>query len=85
MEQLTIGKDFGTVYLDQNIKQGDFNHRDALKSFMESHGYDTNNCDICSVRTEWFDEEVEVMFKFVHYSVKTMDSVDYYCVRFKEA
>ena len=85
MEQLIISKDFGTVYLEQNIKQEEFNYRNALESFMESHGYDTNNCDICSVRTKWLDEEVEIMFKFVHYRVKTMDSVDYYCVRFKEA
>jgi hypothetical protein len=82
---MNIKKDFDTVYLEQNIKKEEFNYYDAIKSFMESNGYNVETCDICSTNTEWFDEGVDVKFKFVHYSVPTMATEPYYLIRFKEA
>jgi len=82
---MNIKKDFDTVYLEQNIKKGEFNYRNAIKSFMESNGYNVETCDICSTNTEWFDEGVDVKFQFVHYSVPTSATEPYYLIRFKEA
>ena len=80
-----IKKDFGTVYLETNIKQGEFDYYKAIKNIMELNGYNTKSCDICSVKTEWKDEEVDIRFKFVHYSVKTMATEPYFKITFKEA
>ena len=82
---MNVKKDFGTVYLEQNIKQDQFDYYGAIKSFMDSNGYNVESCDICSTSTEWVDNKVDIKFKFVHYSVPTMATEPYYLIRFKEA
>lgn len=80
-----IKKDFGTVYLETNIKEREFDYYNAVYNIMEQNGYNTKYCDICSVQTDWKDEEVDVKFKFVHYSVKTMTTEPFFKIKFKEA
>jgi hypothetical protein len=80
-----IKEDFGTVYLETNINKEEFNYHKAIKSIMESNGYPTETCDICSIETEWNKEEVDIKFKFVHYSVKTMETKPFFKIKFKEA
>lgn len=80
-----IKKDFGTVYLETNIKKQEFDYYKAIRDIMAQNGYNTKSCDICSVETEWEDEEVDIKFKFVHYSVKTMATEPYFKIKFKEA
>lgn len=80
-----IKKDFGTVYLETNINQEVFDYYKAIENIMLQNGYNTKYCDICSVKTEWKDEEVDIKFKFVHYSVNTMVKEPYFKITFKEA
>jgi len=52
---------------------------------MELNGYNVKYCDICNVEPEWLnDEEVDIKFKFVHYSVPTASTEPYYHIRFKD-
>lgn len=81
----TYKEDFGTIYLSQNIKDNELNCHKAIKNFMETQGYNTKYCDVCSIEPKWFDEEVDIRFKFVHYSIPTMANEPYYHIRFKEA
>lgn len=80
-----IKKDFGTIYLAENINQKDFDYYKAIENIMVQNGYNTKYCDICSVTTDWKDKEVDIKFKFVHYSVKTMDKEPYFKITYKEA
>ena len=80
-----IKKDFGTTYLKTNINKQEFNYYNAIKNIKVQNVYNTKYCDICSVETEWMDKEVDIKFKFVHYSVKTMTTEPYYKIKFKEA
>ena len=80
-----IKKDFGTIYLETNINKKDFDYYKAIKNIMAQNGYNTDYCDICSVKTQWEEGEVDIEFKFVHYSVKTMATEPYYKIKFKEA
>ena len=82
---MSYKQDFNTVYLEQNIKEGEFDCYKAISNLMELNGYSVKSCDICSVNREWSLEEVDVKFKFVHYSIPTMATEPYYHVRFKEA
>lgn len=82
---MEITKDFGTVYLEKNIKKGEFDYYEAIKSIMDNNGYNTESCDICSVQPEWNIEEIDIKFKFVHYSVKTMSTEPFFKIKFKEA
>lgn len=80
-----IKRDFGTVYLETVIKQGEFDYHKAIENVMKLSGYNTKSCDVCSVKTEWKDEEVDIKFKFVHHSVPTMATEPYFKITFKEA
>jgi len=80
-----IQKDFGTVYVEANISQKEFDYYKAIENIMEQNGYNTKYCDICSVKTDWKDEEVDIKFKLVHYSVKTTETEPYFKITFKEA
>lgn len=82
---MEIKRDFGTVALQKNIKRGEFDYYKAIKSIMDLNGYNTASCDICSVETEWDIEEVDIKFKFVHHSVKTMSTEPFFKIKFKEA
>jgi hypothetical protein len=82
---MNLKKDFGTVYLETSIKEKEFDYYKAIKMLMDNNGYNTASCDICSVETEWNNEEVDIKFKFVHYSVQTMSTEPFFKVKFKEA
>jgi hypothetical protein len=76
-------KDFGVVYVDQNIKDVDI--RKCIKHIMDSNGYNTKACDICSVIPTFSLEQVDVKFKFVHYSVPSMATEPFFKITFREA
>jgi len=81
---MEIKKDFGTVYLETNINKDEFKVFNRLSQFMKDNGYDLNHNDICNIDNTWSDEQVDVLFKFVHYSVPSIVTEPYYKITFKK-
>lgn len=81
---MEIKKDFGTVYVKEAIEQGEFDHYNAIREFMVGKGY-SDRCDVCSVVADWKDKQVDVAFKYVHYTIPSMSTEPYFKIVFKEA
>jgi hypothetical protein len=72
-----IKKDFGSVSIKNRT-----DIYEQIRSYMEQHGYNVKNCDVCSIENESFDDRDVVKFKFVHYSVRSMVTEPYYKIEF---
>lgn len=80
---MNVKVDLGIVEL--NTIKG-INTYDEIKNYMDKEGYNVKYCDICSITQGVKDEEQnEIFFKFVHYSVPTMSTEPYYKIIFKES
>ena len=80
-----ISKEFGTVYLDCNINEKEFDVRKALNSFLGNNGYAVNKCDLTNISTEWELEQANIKFKLVPIIESTAETIPYMTISFKEA
>lgn len=77
MKNNEIKKDFGLVLLKNKTEINE-----QLETYMSTNGYNVDYCDICSVIHKTVDERDVVLFKFVHYSIPTMNTEPYYRIEF---
>jgi len=76
-----------TVYVNKTVNKDSFDVKNELKQLLSNELFDLENNDIFNIKCDWEsqEEEVTVLFKFIHDSTLTPSDTPYWKVIFKEA
>lgn len=77
-------KDFGTIAVEEDIHPSTFPLRGVVRTFMKKNGYDIKHNEVHIADANWIDKQVEIIFRFVHENVTSVDFEPKYKVIFVE-